>query len=423
VALERTARTDAARRQAEKPHEHERTDAERADDLVARLSEPCAFLLEPIDGDVMKAQGTAVPPLEAWVLPRLIALGRAAVPRLIEALTDDRWTRSVSVAGGPSKGWIRDEPYVERVADLALVALGAIAREDFSGEGRIGRRAFLRGPDASIITKGGAGAAQAKALAWWEARAKRVGRAEVGAAGDARGPRRRADAWGGRGAVRGGGGRGGGGAPRAARRGPAGTIPAPPETPGTGGAPSCAPFRLAVYAWRSRSFPRCPHEATTPTSRGAAPPEAYRIKDRQEGIRLLVAATPRGAAARGRDQDLGEGHGPAGEGPRQADLRHDQALGYWESARTSDSAEFYDLAKRYWRPSKGLGHGCGADGAALGSRSTPATPSLAEVARAHAARSRAARRRSRTRWSAAGTSRASRPGSGASRPCPRSSSS
>ena len=175
VALESTARTEAARRQAEKPHEHERTDAERADDLVARLSEPCAFLLEPIDGDVMKAQGTAVPPLEAWVLPRLIAFGRTSVPRLIEALTDDRWTRSVSVAGGPSKGWIRDEPYVERVADLALVALGAIAREDFSGEGRIGRRAFLRGPDASILTKGGAGAAQAKARAWWEARAKRVG--------------------------------------------------------------------------------------------------------------------------------------------------------------------------------------------------------------------------------------------------------
>lgn len=171
ASLERTARVEAARREVPGKPWAERSDAERATDLVERLSEPFAFLLEPIDGETLRGRGLPVPPREEWPLPKLIALGRAAVPRLIEALTDDQWTRSVNWIGGPSKGWIRDECYVERVADLALVALGAITGEDFSGHRRIGRRAFLRGPGESIVTKGDAGTAQANARAWWSAHA------------------------------------------------------------------------------------------------------------------------------------------------------------------------------------------------------------------------------------------------------------
>jgi hypothetical protein len=168
ASLERTTHVATVRHQAATRAWGAMSDGERADDLVKRLSDPFAFLLEPIDGTLLATQeGLAVPPGEQWLLPQLIALGDAAVPRLIEALTDDRWTRSASWDGGVSKGFLRQEVYVERVADLALVALGAITGEDFSGQGRIGRRAFLRGPGESIVTKGAAAAAQAKARAWW----------------------------------------------------------------------------------------------------------------------------------------------------------------------------------------------------------------------------------------------------------------
>lgn len=62
---------------------------------------------------------------------------------------------------------------MERVADLALVALGAITGEDFPEQGRTGRRAFVRGPGESIVTKGDAAAAQAKSRAWWTEHVRR----------------------------------------------------------------------------------------------------------------------------------------------------------------------------------------------------------------------------------------------------------
>jgi len=90
AALERTVREEATRLRPPRKPWSELTDAERADDLVGRLSEPFAFLIDPIDGRAMAAPGFTVPPREEWILPRLISLGDAAVPRLIEALTDER---------------------------------------------------------------------------------------------------------------------------------------------------------------------------------------------------------------------------------------------------------------------------------------------------------------------------------------------
>lgn len=176
AALERTVRADVARRGSSRKTWGELSAAERADALVGQLSDPFAFLIEPIDGTLLATEGVAVPPREQWVLPRLIALGDAAVPRLVEALDDDRWTRSASWDGGVSKAFLRQGVYVERVADLALVALGAITGEDFSGQGRIGRRSFLRGPSESIITTSDVATVQARARLWWAAHERRRGR-------------------------------------------------------------------------------------------------------------------------------------------------------------------------------------------------------------------------------------------------------
>lgn len=177
AAIEKTARVGTARPADPGKPPARLPETEQANALVERLSDPFAFLIETIDGDVLASRGgVAVPPREQWPLPKLIALGGAAVPRLVEALDDERFTRSVTWDGSPSKGWIRQACYVERVADLALVALGAITGEDFSEQGRIGRRAFLRGPGASIVTQGDAAAVQAKARAWWAAHGKDVGR-------------------------------------------------------------------------------------------------------------------------------------------------------------------------------------------------------------------------------------------------------
>jgi hypothetical protein len=169
AALEKTARVEEARRRTQPKAMDALSAAERADALVSRLTEPFSFLDNPSDGDTLTCSGVAVPAKDTWVLAKLIAVGQDAIPRLIEALTDDRWTRSVSAVGGPGNGILRDEYYVERVADLALVALGAITGVDFSDEGRIRRTCFLRGPGDSIVVTGDAAAAQAKARAWWTA--------------------------------------------------------------------------------------------------------------------------------------------------------------------------------------------------------------------------------------------------------------
>ncbi len=77
--------------------------------------------------------------------------------------------------------------------------------------------------------------------------------------------------------------------------------------------------------------------------------KAYRIKDRREGIRLLVAADSAAAVQPLEDaiktsvKDMDR----LAKDLDKLDLRYDEALGYWESARTSNNAEFYDLAKRY----------------------------------------------------------------------------
>lgn len=81
----------------------------------------------------------------------------------------------MGVVADRNKGGLRDEYDVERVADLALVALGAITREGFSEQGRIDPQAFLRGHGESIVTKGDAAVAQARVRAWGSSHATGVG--------------------------------------------------------------------------------------------------------------------------------------------------------------------------------------------------------------------------------------------------------
>jgi len=174
AALEKNVRVEAAR--AKRPARAWETlePAERADDLVDRLVDPFAFLIERIDGDTLAGRGQVVPSPDTWVLPRLIALGEDAVPRLIEALSDDRWTRSVSLGSGVMTAGERERFYVERVADLALVALGAITGQDFSEQHRIERRAFMRGPGDTFLASTDPEATRARARAWWALHAPSV---------------------------------------------------------------------------------------------------------------------------------------------------------------------------------------------------------------------------------------------------------
>lgn len=168
AALEKNVRVEEARARRPAKAWDTLSPAERADELVDRLVDPFAFLIERLDGDTLAGQGHAVPAAETWILPRLISLGADAVPRLIEALSDDRWTRSVSLANGVMHGGERERFYVERVADLALVALGAITGQDFSEQHRIGRRAFIRGAGDTFLAARDPEAARERARAWWE---------------------------------------------------------------------------------------------------------------------------------------------------------------------------------------------------------------------------------------------------------------
>lgn len=77
--------------------------------------------------------------------------------------------------------------------------------------------------------------------------------------------------------------------------------------------------------------------------------KAYRIKDRREGIQILVAADSARAV-----QPLEDAiHASVKEMDKlakeldKADLRYEKALGYWELAETSGDRKFYDLAKEY----------------------------------------------------------------------------
>lgn len=81
----------------------------------------------------------------------------------------------MSLVGGPRTGCILGEYDVEHVADLAPVALGALAGKEPTAQRRIGRRAFLRAPDESIVTKGDAARAQANARARWATCRERIG--------------------------------------------------------------------------------------------------------------------------------------------------------------------------------------------------------------------------------------------------------
>lgn len=110
------------------------------------------------------------------------------------------------------------------------------------------------------------------------------------------------------------------------------------------------PFRLAVLCLALTFLPALPARGDdSDVARARELLKAYRIKDRQEGIRLLVAADSAAAVQPLEDaiktsvKDMDR----LAKDLDKLDLRYDQALGYWESARTSDNAEFYDLAKRY----------------------------------------------------------------------------
>lgn len=64
-------------------------------------------------------------------LSRLVDLGFQAVPTLLQALVDHRFTRSQAWVYGDSKAYIRNDPEPVSVRELAVVALREIAQRDF----------------------------------------------------------------------------------------------------------------------------------------------------------------------------------------------------------------------------------------------------------------------------------------------------
>ena len=158
--LERMTGEEEARRQSGRPAFELLSVEQRVDELVWRLREPGAAL-DPAWKQAPSREA-------AWSTPfgQLVELGYVAVPRLIEALSDDTLTRSViyhDTGHGQWEGW----DHVERVGDVALRALQRLSARSFDyPTAEYGM--MMGGPD-SLFDEDQVEAVSARVRAWWEA--------------------------------------------------------------------------------------------------------------------------------------------------------------------------------------------------------------------------------------------------------------
>jgi hypothetical protein len=146
--LERMVQEDLAHQQDSRPF-RTMSQAVRVEELIYRLRDEKGFQLTvPGHASSMAAARTESP---AW---QLVAMGHAAVPKLIEAIGDRRLTRTV--------GCWRDfvfSHYVVRVGDCAVEILEQIA----------GRRFWTETTTHSYVLKDGLeNEVRAEVISWWE---------------------------------------------------------------------------------------------------------------------------------------------------------------------------------------------------------------------------------------------------------------
>ncbi len=107
--------------------------------LVGALPGVARAFAEGHAGGLREPPGGPTPAASPDALDLLLELGYDAVPALQEALDDERPTRAWAEFWGFTRGWVRHDPRLVEVRDLARFAFHSLTGRDFEAPGAVGR--------------------------------------------------------------------------------------------------------------------------------------------------------------------------------------------------------------------------------------------------------------------------------------------